>query len=264
MTNNSNSRKPTARELVAAKQVKVPTASPAKPQTTASRASLRRPRSPSQITRPYRERYLDEVAPASIVGRMVKFSKEGKFVTHDDGKEVPEDAEFTALCDETLVGWVKFNGDGEPPDRESWACSMTASSCRRGRALGDLDESQWDEGLDGEPADPWQHHQYLVLQDTKTLELFTFVTSSKTGRKCRRQFVTALQPNAEDQPQRAAGGPTAYRRFSAQDARVGFVITPVFVVCGRQPRDSVAKPDTSIGTYLNDDIPFDGGGQDDD
>ena len=44
---------------------------------------------------------------------------------------------------------------------------MTALSCRREESLGDLDKSQWDEGLDGEPADPWQHHQYLVLQDTE-------------------------------------------------------------------------------------------------
>ena len=114
MTNNPNSRKPTARELVAAKQVKVPTtcceaATPAaRPQTTAVAVPDHRP---------YREQYLDEVAPASIVGRMIKFSKEGKFVTHDDGKEVPEDAEFTCLAEETLIGWVKFNGDGEPPDR---------------------------------------------------------------------------------------------------------------------------------------------------
>ena len=63
------------------------------------------------------QQYLDEVAPASIVGRMVKFSKEGKFVTHDDGQAIPEDAEFVALCDQTLVGMIKFNGEGEPPDR---------------------------------------------------------------------------------------------------------------------------------------------------
>jgi hypothetical protein len=29
---------------------------------------------------------------------------------------------------------------------------------------------------------PWQHQIYLVLQNTLTLELFTFTTSSKTGR----------------------------------------------------------------------------------
>ena len=93
MTTNANRSKPTARELIATKQVKAPAAAPpsakrppaAEPQTTALAVA---------DPRPYRERYLDEVAPASIVGRMIKFSKDGKFVTHDDGKEVPEDAEF--------------------------------------------------------------------------------------------------------------------------------------------------------------------------
>src|SRR5262245_53160446 len=56
--------------------------------------------------------YLDEVAPASIVGRMIKYSKEGKFVTPDDEEEISEDQDFIALCDETLVSWVKFNGPG--------------------------------------------------------------------------------------------------------------------------------------------------------
>jgi hypothetical protein len=52
--------------------------------------------------------YLDEVAPAMMVGRMVKFSKAGQYVTHDDGKAIADDADFVALCDQTLVGWIKF------------------------------------------------------------------------------------------------------------------------------------------------------------
>ena len=63
------------------------------------------------------QRYLDEVAPASIVGRMIKFGKEANSFTPDDGEPIAVDAEFVALCDQTLVGRIKFNGDGEPPDR---------------------------------------------------------------------------------------------------------------------------------------------------
>jgi len=40
--------------------------------------------------------YLDEIAPASIVGRLIKFSKEGQFVTSDDGEPVSDVAEFVA------------------------------------------------------------------------------------------------------------------------------------------------------------------------
>src|SRR5262245_34879314 len=47
--------------------------------------------------------YLSEVAPASIVGRMVKFnSKQSNFVTSDDGEAIAEDAEFIVLADQTM------------------------------------------------------------------------------------------------------------------------------------------------------------------
>ena len=39
----------------------------------------------------YVARYLDEVAPANISGRIIKFSKDCKFVTPDDETEVSED-----------------------------------------------------------------------------------------------------------------------------------------------------------------------------
>jgi hypothetical protein len=61
-------------------------------------------------------KYLDEIAPATIVGRMIKFSKEGRFVTADDDQPIAEDAEFVALAHQTMVGWIKFNED-EPPTR---------------------------------------------------------------------------------------------------------------------------------------------------
>ena len=73
---------------------------------------------PLPDTRTDVQKYLDEVAPANIVGRMIKFSKEGKFVFGDTDEEVAETVEFIALCDQTVVGWIKFYNDGEtPPDR---------------------------------------------------------------------------------------------------------------------------------------------------
>ena len=107
-----NTRMPTNRELLAAKQAQAP-AVPAvmpKPSTAVMTAAER--------NREYRSRYLDEVAPASIVGRMIKFSRDGDFVTSDDGKAIAEGAEFIALCDQTVVGWQRFHGVGEPPSKE--------------------------------------------------------------------------------------------------------------------------------------------------
>jgi hypothetical protein len=42
----------------------------------------------------YRQRYLDEVAPSGVVGRLIKFGKDGTFVTPDDGQDVPPETEF--------------------------------------------------------------------------------------------------------------------------------------------------------------------------
>ena len=209
--------------------------------------------------RDYAERYLDEVAPVSIVGRMIKFGKDGEFFTHDDGAGISEDTDFIALCDETLIGWVKFGGAGEPPERVMGLLYDGFQMPPRS-ALGDDDPSQWELGLDGQPADPWQHHQYLVLQQADTKELFTFVTSSKTGRRAvvdlLRHFKRMRKESPGDVPvvRLKVGG------YQHSDARVGWVKKPIFVLFGQVARNSAmvpdTVPDTSTGGILNDEIPF--------
>lgn len=241
-------RVPTARELVAAKGARGT-------QTTAVAVKELTPLvAKAPDTRPHRDRYLDDVSPATLVGRRIKFSKDGDFITVDDDQVIPEGAEFVALCDQALVGWLKFNGAGEPPISHMGLLYGDDFEMPERESLGDLDISQWEEGLDGKPADPWQHHMYLVLQDAATAELFTFTTASKTGRNAvgtlLRHFNRMQHSHPDEYPvvRLGTGG------FNHRDERVGWVTTPVFVVCGRSPRHSVAKPDTSIGTFLNDEI----------
>jgi hypothetical protein len=205
--------------------------------------------------RSYRQRYLDEVAPASIVGRLIKFSKDGQFITADDEEPVPTDTEFAALCDQTLVGWLKFNGEGLPPDRAMGLLYGDFVMPPR-QSLGDLDQSEWDMGLDGTPADPWQHHICIVLQNTATQELFTYDTSSKTGRRAcgnlLRHYDRMCRTHPDDLPRVRLGT----GRFAHKDARVGWVTVPLFIVIGRTPRDGVASPDpTTTAKYLDDDLP---------
>jgi hypothetical protein len=191
---------------------------------------------------------------ASIVGRLIKFSKEGQFVTSDDGEPVSDVAEFVALCDQTLIGWLKFNEDA-PPDREMGL--LYDGFVMPSRAtLGDTDETKWPVGLSGRPDDPWKHQICLVLQNTETQELFTFATSSQTGRRSvgnlLRHFDRMLKMNPGELPVvrlKPSG-------FQHRDDRVGWVPTPAFAVVGRAPRDSTAKPDTSPSGDMNDIIPF--------
>ena len=128
--------------------------------------------------------------------------------------------------------------DYEMPSRES---------------LGDLDPAKWELGLDNQPTDPWQHQQNLVLQSTETQELFTFSTTSKTGRRAvgnlLRHYERMRRARPDDLPvvRLGKGG------YQHKDARVGWVDTPVFVVVGRAPKDGAAKSATA--SSLSDPVP---------
>ena len=82
-----------AEKDTAARKAAAASSVPAKAVTAASTTVT----TPAPDTRTEAERYVDEIAPASIVGRMIKFSKDGQFVTADDDEPVDEAAEFIAL-----------------------------------------------------------------------------------------------------------------------------------------------------------------------
>src|SRR5262245_6601047 len=64
-----------------------------------------------------RQRYLDDVAPSGLVGRLVRFDgKAGRYLFADTEETVSADEDFVALCDQTLAAFVKFQGD-QPPVR---------------------------------------------------------------------------------------------------------------------------------------------------
>ena len=199
--------------------------------------------------------YLDEIAPASIVGRMVKFSKEGEFVTADDDEEIGDDVDFIVLADQTLIGWMRFHDDGSPPDR-AMGLLYDGFVMPPRDSLGDSDPSRWEAGLDGQPADPWQHFNYLVLQRGDTGELFTFTTSSKTGRRAVGNLLHHFNRLQKTHPDMFPVVRLKKGGYTHKDTRVGWVHTPVFAVVGRAPRGSTAKPDTSLKSDLDDELPF--------
>lgn len=108
----------------------------------------------------------------------------------------------------------------------------------------------------GKPEDPWKHQVSVVLQNTETKELYTFTTMSVTGRRAvgalLRHYDRTRRTSPDDLPVvRLKPGGYAHR-----DERIGWVATPVFVVVGRTPSGSFAKPDTALATEMNDSMPF--------
>jgi hypothetical protein len=225
-------------------------------QAAATRALTTSPQAPLPAVPDNRSalsQYLDEIAPASISGQILKFSgKTGKFVAGDT--PIDESVGFIALVDQTMVGWIKFNDDA-PPERVMGLLYEGFVMPPR-ESLGDMDPAEWPTGLDRQPADPWQHQMYLVLQHGDTSELYTFVTSSSTGRRAvgnlLRHYKRMQRTNPGELPvvKLKAGG------FNHRDERIGWVPTPTFAVVGRAPRDSAAKPDTSTSADFDDAIPY--------
>jgi hypothetical protein len=185
-----------------------------------------------------------------------RFGKEGKFVTADDGEPIDENAEFIALCDETLIGYIKFHPDGETPPERIMGLLYGGFVMPARETLGDTNETQWPLGLSGMPEDPWRHQICLVLQNSETRELFTFATTSPTGRRAignlLRHFNRMQRTNPNELPvvRLRPGG------YQHRDERIGWVSTPTFVAVGRTPRDSAAKPDTSLAADMNDQLAF--------
>jgi hypothetical protein len=199
------------------------------------------------------EVYADEICQTSVVGQLIKFDgKVGHYVVVETG-EALDGKQFIAAIDETLGGYIRFNGEDQVPDRvqgliyRGWIKPPRAT-------LGDNDPSQWPAGLSGKPEDPWKEQVNLVLIDPATHAFFTFATTSKTGRSgigALLQHYNRMRKNDPDSYPVVALTPSGYN-----DKRYGWVNKPVFAIVGRTPKNAATVPDTSVAKDMDDEIPF--------
>lgn len=122
--------------------------------------------------------YGDQVSQRSIVGSLLKFSK-GDFLAGEDNEEVPEGTCLVANMDELCVGWIRWE-DNKPTDQIMGRVSEGYQPPKRNE-LGDDDKSRWETDEKGQPRDPWQFSNYLIMKAVEGDELFTFTTSSRGG-----------------------------------------------------------------------------------
>jgi hypothetical protein len=206
----------------------------------------------AETNKQYRERYL---APQSIAGTEIKFSKGGEFVhKNNEAEKIGEDRRFIVLADQTIAGWIKFNGHGVVPDKQMGLYYSDDYRIPERQELGDLDQSRWELGPNGiDKQDPWGKQWMVVLQDEATSELSTFVTNTKTGHTAVSNLLRHYdrlilrKPNHYPVVKLVAGG------FQHKDSRIGWVPTPVFCAVGSVPCDGAAKP--PVDDPFNDDLP---------
>jgi hypothetical protein len=202
------------------------------------------------------QRFLDEEAPNRLVGCRIDFDpKEGEHVIADTGDKISSERDFLALCPETLIEWIKFNGEGVPPTQIAGLLYDGFELPPRD-TLGDNDKAQWPIGLSGKEEDPWKRGTYIVLQDADTHEFFMFVTRSKTGRIAAANLLRHYERLRKSHPGECPVVRLKVGGFEHKDTRVGWVKTPVFVVVGHSKVDPTTRPDTSLRAEMDDEIPF--------
>jgi hypothetical protein len=182
-----------------------------------------------------------------------RFTK-GAYTTRD-GEEVALKTEFTCPYDAIQVGWIRFRGKGNPPDRHMGPLFGGFVEPPR-ESLGDQDQTKWELGIDGKPADPWVMQMLVPLVESKTGKLFIFNTTTATGRNAAGKLVFACKTLRRKDPglypiiRLDLGG------YEHRDSRIGWVKTPAFPIVGQVPKDGTIVPDTTIAGDLDDEIPF--------
>ena len=83
-------------------------------------------------------------------------------------------------------------------------------------SLGDLDQKAWEIGLDGQPADPWQHQQCIVLQSTDDAGAVHVQHVEQDGAPGRRQSAAALHRMQKTHPDELPVDPAWQRWLRAQ------------------------------------------------
>ena len=188
-------------------------------------------------------------------GTFFKFAKDGKFRKTSDDEEIPEGTQLVVIYDQIQGGWIKFMGKGNQPERRQGNLFDGFVPPDR-ESLGDTDESEWEVGLSGKPADPWQFQLLLPLQHAETNELYVFNTSSITGRRAVDNLIQACSRMQRAEPDVYPVIKLRISGFEHRDERIGWIKTPAFERVGKAPKADLTVVTTSVAGDMNDEIPF--------
>ena len=157
---------------------------------------------------------------------------------------VSDDVDFVAAA--TNPGWpYQIQGRGEPPDYRM-GLLYDGFIMPHAYTLGDLNEAEWQIGLDGRPQDPWgtgwTWSCRIPAQPSCLLSRRTRPPGGVRSGTC-----SPLRPHAQNTPGHVTVVRLKTGGFNHRDERVGWVPVPVFAVVGRTSKDGAATPIVAAG-----------------
>jgi hypothetical protein len=127
------------------------------------------------------EAYGNSVARMTFPGDLLTFNKYGEYKAGQEKVEVPLGTRLVVHVPTTLIGYVRWK-DNKPVDFQMGLLSEGFVPPKRDE-LGYLDQVQWETFENGGVKDPWQLSNQVVMTGVEDSdEVFTFTTTSKTGR----------------------------------------------------------------------------------
>lgn len=127
----------------------------------------------------YFSSYAQATTRKAIVGDLLKFTRYGEWIAGQDEEEIDAGTRYIPIMDELLIGWQKWE-DGKPAEQHMGKLSEGFRPAKRSE-LGDDDEATWERDDKGNPKDPWQLTNMLILKAEDSDRIYTYSPSSRGG-----------------------------------------------------------------------------------
>lgn len=205
------------------------------------------------------EQYAEAANGNRIVGDFLKFSK-GDWLYGRNSEEMDRGTRLVANVLELKVGWQRWEG-GKPTDTNMGRV-MDAFVPPVRASLGDNDKEMWeiDPGT-GQPRDPWQLTNTLILKAEKGDELYTFSTSSKGGIGAIGKLAGEFGKHMRARPSELPIIALEVDSYAHPNKALGRIKTPVLKLVGWTDKASfeealAADEAAAAGEAEGDDTPF--------
>ena len=161
-------------------------------------------------------------------GTLLRFVK-GDFLAGPEGEEIPIGAQFVPIMESLAVGWTCWR-DAMPVEQEM-GLLIDGYQPKRRSELGDFDKELWEQDTNtGQPRDPWQLTNHLVMYRFDDHEIFTFVTGSKGGLGAIGELCKEFGKEMRQRPNQRPVveiGVDSYQHHNRQFGRIKFPTFPI-------------------------------------
>lgn len=203
-------------------------------------------------TNPF-ESYGAAATQRSIVGTLLKFSK-GDYLAGQNNDEIRVGTEMIANMDELMVGWIRW--ENNRPSEQRMGRIIEGYKPERRYELGDDDESKWDIDQNGQPQDPWQFSNYLILKDKEDGELYTFTTASAGGRNAIGELCKNYGKMMRQKPDEFPIVALKVDSYQHSNKAFGRIKFPVFEITGWASKAEFSDMSEASTKTEDEEIPF--------